>query len=222
MWLAAGGWQSSACARPSLKLGWGRIRRRIWGRPSFVSLPKEAPHTEPLSQDTQTRPQRGREAQAAPPQTPVPYPAPEEPHLQVRGSPETPRRKGGPSPTAAAVASLPEAQGGSGATLKGHRAPGGSFSCFRVAPMSSFYHGRILNSSWGSRCWALVSERGREGGRRPAKGEFKLCFRRLQTFQGSARPKSWGCTVQSPGWGLTCSLRLVLTTSLRPFHSRGN
>ena len=46
--------------------------------------------------------------------------------------------------------------------------------------MSSFYHGRILNSSWGNRCWALVSEGGRKGGHGPARGEFKFRFRWLQ------------------------------------------
>ena len=46
--------------------------------------------------------------------------------------------------------------------------------------MSSFYHGRILNSSWGNRCWALVSEGGRKGGHGPARGKFKFRFRWLQ------------------------------------------
>lgn len=85
--------------------GAGRIRR-IWGRPGFLSLPKEAPHTEPLSQEVQTRPQTGRETQAAPPRAPAPHP-PGAP-FGGTGSPRAPKRKGGPSPTAAVVASLPE------------------------------------------------------------------------------------------------------------------
>lgn len=69
--------------------------------------------------------------------------------------------------------------GQSGDALKG-RGRRGSFSCFRVAPMSSFYPSRILNSSWGNRCWASVSEGGRMGGHKPARGEFKFPFRQLQ------------------------------------------
>lgn len=70
------------------------------------------------------RPRTGWETQAAPPQAPAPNPALQEPPFGGTGSPGHQEEKGAPSPTAAIVASLPKARGGSGAALKGRRAPG--------------------------------------------------------------------------------------------------
>lgn len=107
-----------ASTGPSSRLGWGRIKRRIRRRPGFPVLPKEASHTEPLSQEVQMRPPNRLRNPGCP--SPASSPQPSPPGAPLGGT----KRKGAPSPTAAVVASLPEARGGSGATLKGRRAPG--------------------------------------------------------------------------------------------------
>lgn len=81
---------------PRLSQGWGRIGRRIWGRPGFLSLPEETPHTEPPSQEVQMRPPTGRETQAAPPQALALHPALQEPHLGAQAPPGHQEEKGAP------------------------------------------------------------------------------------------------------------------------------
>lgn len=99
-----------ACTGPHLRLGWGGSGEEFEeGRPGFLGLPKEASHTEPLSQEVQMGPRTDWETQAAPPQAPVPQPSLPGAPFGGKGSPRAPGRKGGPSPTAATLASLPRA-----------------------------------------------------------------------------------------------------------------
>lgn len=77
----------------------------------------------------------------------------------------TRKKKGTLVPKLLLLPAYPEAQGGSRGTLKGCW---GSFSCVRVAPMSSFYLSRILSSSQGNML-SLISEQVRREGERKRK-----------------------------------------------------
>lgn len=160
-----------------LQAGVGRDQERSWGRPSLLSLPKEAPHRTSEPRSTCEAPNRLGETQTTPPQAPAsPPPALQKPRLGAQAPPRHQEEKGAPLPQ---LLSLSASRGPRRVWSRSERPPGAgaSFSCFRVAPVSSFYHGRILNSSWGNRCRATVSEAGRKGGHRPARGERKFRFR---------------------------------------------
>lgn len=113
------------------------------GRSSFLSPPQEASHTELCSPNK-------------PPNKPLNRPPRPSRRLALQELHWGNRFPGDPCPRATAAASLP--QGPRGVQRHSERICRGSFSCVRVAPMSSFYHSRILSSSQGN-ALSLISAR---------------------------------------------------------------